>query len=92
MILSECHLFLTRRQLILLLVDEQRLVREWLARNHARMLHARLHEHCIVEFVRHLGQVGRWHVFFHIVDELFDLGAREMILRLNLVDYSIFIF
>lgn len=89
MILPERDLFLSSRQLILFLVDEQRLVRERLARDHVRVLHARVHKHVIVESRRHLRQIGGWQVFFHEMNEPLHFGSCEMILRLNLINYSI---
>ena len=91
-VFAEGDLFLACRQLVLLLVNEQRLVCERLACNHVCVVHASAHQHCVFEFRRHFGQVRCWRVFFYVVDQLFDLRSGEVVLRLDLVYHSILIF
>ncbi|RMZ96319.1 hypothetical protein BpHYR1_018355 [Brachionus plicatilis] len=86
MIVLEGHGLFSLRQLVLLFVDEQAFVRVRLFGDDVSVFDTRVDQNGVVVLVVEARQVGSGRLSLHIVDKLFDFGARKMVLGLYLVD------
>lgn len=63
-VVAEGHVLLTLRQLVLSLVQQERLVCEGLARDDVGAFHATVDEDLVVEFLGHVPEIGRRNILF----------------------------